>query len=89
MGINIMLFYVENCVEFTDQYGDINETFYNSATSVYEAVVREVNSGDINLYSAFAGRLKSAAENACDGWGFRDGMMDLYHEIKWLEDTDA
>ena len=84
MAIDLMLFYVENCVKFTDSYGDINESFYNSAISVYSQVIKEINSNDIEIYTIFADRLKSAAENACHGWGFYDDMIDLYHEIVWL-----
>jgi len=88
MGIDIMLFYVENCVEFTDQFGDINEAFYNSAVSVYSSVIKEINTGDMNLYQTFADRLKAAANNACEGWGFQDDMRDLYYQIDFLEGED-
>ena len=83
MVIDIMLFYVENCVEFTADYGDINEAFYSSAVSVFGQVVKEINSCDIEVYKIFANRLKSAADNACQGWGFQDEMKDLYSEIYW------
>ena len=85
MRIDIMLFYVENCIEFTDQFGDINETFYNSAISVYGEVIKEINYSDVETYNIFSDRLKSAAENACEGWGFQDCMMDLYSQIDWNE----
>lgn len=52
--IDIMLFYVENCVEFTDRYGDINESFYNSAVSVYNQVIKEINSGGIENYMIYS-----------------------------------
>lgn len=85
MCIDIALFYVENCVEFTDQYGDINEAFYASAVSVYGQVVKELNSSSGSLYKLFADRLKAAAANACEGWGFQDEMMGLYYEIMWVD----
>ena len=86
--IDLMLFYVENCVEFTDKYGDINAPFYNSAVSVYNQVIREINSGDIELYNIFANRLKSTAKNALKGWGFYDDMIALYYEIIWLNEDN-
>jgi len=89
MAIDLMLFYVENCVEFTDTYGDINESFYNSAVSMYNNVAKEINAADETLYKKFADQLKSAAENACAGWGFQDDMMDTYYNIVWLDDEDA
>jgi len=88
MVIDLMLFYVENCVEFTDTYGDMDEFFYNSAASVYSQVIKEINAFDKEMYNIFAIRLKSAAENACKGWGFYDEMIDLYDEIVWLKDDD-
>ena len=84
MAIELMLFYVENCVAFTDKYGDINAPFYNSAVSVYSQVIKEINSGDVEIYNIFADRLKSVAENALKGWGFYDDMISLYNEIIWL-----
>ena len=89
MGLDLMLFYVENCVEFTDTYGDINESFYNSAAGMYNNVVKEINAADMATYKKFADRLKAAAENACAGWGFQDEMMDIYYTITWLEDDDT
>ena len=88
MIIDIMLFYVENCVKFTDSYGDIDAPFYNSAYSVYNQVIKEINSNDRELYDIFANRLKLAAENACHGWGFYDDMTALYYEIVWLDEYE-
>src|SRR5690606_39603730 len=36
----LMLVYVENGVEFTNQFGDINETFYSSLESVYHQTLK-------------------------------------------------
>ena len=87
MLVDLMLFYVENCVDFTKQFGDIDEGFYNSAIGVYAQVVKEINQ-DENIYNEFAGRIEKAAENACDGWCFKDNMLDLYYEIAWLPDEE-
>ena len=89
MIIDLMLFYVENCIEFTNDFGDIDENFYNSACSVYGSVVKEINGGNMNLYGVFTDRLKEAARNACEGWGFQDAIMDLYYQIVWLEDDEG
>ena len=86
LWIDLMLFYVENCVKFDRTYGgDIGESFYNSAVSMYDNVVKEINSADMALYLLFTARLKSAADNAPHGWGFNDEMMEAYHSIIWLE----
>jgi len=85
MAIDLMLFYVENCVDFTSSYGDVYESFYNSAVSMYNSVVKEISAADKAMYRKFAARLKAAADNACKGWGFWDDMMDIYHGIEWLD----
>jgi len=83
MVVDIMLFYVENCVAFTSEYGDINESFYNSAVSVYSDVVKEINSIGAAAYEKFSARLEAAANHACHGWGFYDAMNNLY-EIEFV-----
>ncbi|MCL1844405.1 MAG: DUF6155 family protein [Defluviitaleaceae bacterium] len=76
MEIDIMLFYVENCVEFTNDYGDIGETFYNSAASVFASAVKEINSCDKAVYDNFADRIEAITTNAIDGWGFKDELRN-------------
>jgi hypothetical protein len=84
--IDIMLFYVENCIEFTNDYGDINETFYNSAVSVYSQAVREVRIAGIAVYEKFAERLKACVDDTSGiGWGFHDDLDDLYLGIDWFD----
>ena len=89
MVIDIMLFYVENCVAFTNEYGDINETFYNSAISVYSDVVKEINTIGATAYEIYADRLGAAANHACHGWGFYDAMNNLYYEIEFVGEDES
>jgi hypothetical protein len=85
MSIEIKLFYVENCVEFTGDYGDIGEKFYNSAVSVYEQAVKEINAADVIVYEKFADRLRACVDKTIDyGWGFYDELKDIHSEIVWL-----
>ena len=86
MAIEIMLFYVENSIEFTNDYGDINEAFYNSALSVYRQVVTEVNIIGLAVYEKFAKRLRACVDDTRGiGWGFHDELNELYHELEWLD----
>jgi len=83
MVIDLMLYYVENCVEFTNDYGDINETFYCSAESVYDQVVKEVNNAGISVSEKFAVRLEAVVNNTSGiGWGFRDCLRETYNELE-------
>ncbi len=87
MIIDIMLFYVENCVEFLNSYGGGPESLVDSAPGMFEAVIKEINAGDKVSYDIFAKRLRNAVENASDGWGFCDMMAEVYDEIKWVENV--
>jgi len=88
MIIDITLYFVENCVEFIGEYGDISENFIIAATDLYEQVVKLINAGGESLYLKFSDRLISAAENSGDGYGLRDDLMSLYSEINWVENDD-
>jgi len=74
MIIDLMLYYVENCVQFTIDYGDINESFYSSAESMFQNAVKTINTGDHALYEQFSSRLHWITKKAIDGWGFKDTL---------------
>ena len=88
MIIDLQLYYVECGVEFTNTYGDINESFYSSMESMYWTVIEAINkSDDRKLYETFADRLKAVIEETEDiGWGFYDGLCDSYYSLKWIEE---
>jgi hypothetical protein len=85
LSIEIKLYYVENCIEFTNDYGDIGESFYNSAVSVYAQVVKEINAAGDDIYKKFADRLRSCVDNTRNiGYGFHDELYELHSEIIYL-----
>jgi hypothetical protein len=84
--IDILLFYVEQCVMFTAEYGDINEQFYNSATRVYEQAAQEVNKSNEQLYLKFANRFSNIVRDACEGWGFQDELRAIYCSIDFTNE---
>ena len=85
--IDIMLYYVEMGVEFTNTYGDIDEDFYNSVEGMYEAVVNDINKcQDSKIFRVYSDRLKSVIDNTRGiGWGFHDGLKFIYSRINWLD----
>lgn len=91
--IELMLYYVEMGIEFTNTYGDINEAFYNSVATMYEAVVSAINKQDESeIYNNFKDRLKAVVDDTNGmGWGFHDELRGIYCEIKRLdlEDIEA
>jgi hypothetical protein len=82
--IELMIYYVELGVEFTNGYGDINEPFYYSMESMYQNVLKKIRAEKgIGLYNLYRDRLKaivSSTENI--GWGFHDQLAEMYFEIE-------
>lgn len=86
----LMLFYVECGVEFTNMYGDINEAFYYSIESMFADFVRVLNGLDSeSFYQRNAERIKEMCLSSdCVGWGFSEEMMNIYYDIQWLEEEE-
>jgi len=75
--VDVMLFYVEQGVKFTNAYGDIDEPFYISMEGMYEkAVANIVKQG---LQDMFLRRCRRIVEETSGtGWGFYDALSDIY-----------
>ncbi len=75
---DLMLFYVENGVDFTNEYGDIDEAFYIKIENMFSDSLKYIF--DNQLEGTFETRclkIKINSENI--GWGFSDSMEDLYY----------
>lgn len=78
--IDLMLFYVEMGVRFTNTYGDIDEPFYNSMESMYASALKQIAAN--GLYDAFRDRCYQVVEDTSEiGWGFHDELSNLYAEV--------
>jgi hypothetical protein len=76
----LMLFYTETGVEFTNEFGDINEPFYNSVVSVYSNALTLMHKEKI--LDKFADRAKKIVDDTSGiGWGFHDELGDVYNEF--------
>ncbi|WAS04031.1 DUF6155 family protein [Gloeomargaritales cyanobacterium VI4D9] len=74
---DIMLFYVEQGVKFTDTYGDINAAFYDSMEGMYEKAVTWIVK--YRMQEIFKARCeKIVRDTAYMGWGFHDALSDIY-----------
>lgn len=74
----LMIFYVETGVKYTNCYGDINERFYLSMESMYEQVLKFITNND--LVDVFKGRCLKITNNTVDvGWGFHDQLCQTYY----------
>lgn len=80
----LMMTYVENGVEFTDTYGDIDEKFYNNIADIYQKTIDYILEN--NLGDVFEKRLRKVVAMSSDiGWGFGDFLQDYYYQHFDLE----
>lgn len=76
----LMLFYAETGVEFTNEFGDIDEPFYNSVASVYSNALTLMDKE--NILDKFADRAKKIVDDTSGiGWGFHDELGDIYSDF--------
>jgi hypothetical protein len=82
--VDLMLTYVESGTEFTNQFGDINESFYNSLESVLDEMVSLLGTSEgAALYPHFQDRVNRLARMASGiGWGYGDHVAE---QIELLE----
>ena len=78
-AIEIMLYYVEQGVEFTDTYGDIDGPFYNSMGNMFENALKLAKKSD--LEPSFQKIAKKIVQEACEGWGFQEDLANTYYEF--------
>lgn len=86
---DLMLFYVETGVIFTNDFGDIDEPFYNSVASVYSQALTLMKKE--NLLDKFADRAgKVVSDTSAIGWGFHDYLGDIHSDfyVDYSDDTD-
>lgn len=80
--IDLMLYYVENGVRFTLEYGDINEAFYNSMEEMFDDVLQLIAKN--KLHEQFLNRCQKILHDTDDlGWGFPDNLT--YSFEKWYK----
>lgn len=72
-----MLFYVEQGIQFTIAYGDLDEPFYNSMESTFERAVKFIVENE--MQEAFENRCQQIVAATSEiGWGFPDQLGDTY-----------
>lgn len=87
---DVMLYYVEIGVEYTVEFGDIDETFYNSMERMYASAVKYIDEREMQYQ--FEERCRKIVDDTSDiGWGFHDNLGDIYAEYfeDWLLSGDT
>jgi len=76
---DLMFLYVETGVKFTNEYGDINETFYNSMESTYAGVLKFIyKEGLTETFQPRARQILNDTQHM--GWGFHDVLSDSFYQ---------
>jgi hypothetical protein len=76
---DVMLFYVEAGVGYTNEYGDIDEPFYHSMERMYASALENI--AKHGLQEQFEPRCARIVESTNKiGWGFHDALSDLYDQ---------
>lgn len=85
--LDLMLYYVELGTRYTNEYGDINQAFYDNLCRVYEEFIDELGSkGTTDLYFKFESRVEKLVSMACNiAWGYGEFIMEKTCEITWDE----
>jgi hypothetical protein len=77
---DLMLFYVETGVKFTNDFGDIDEGFYSNMETTYVAALTLMRKENLlNKFADRAGRVVSDTSGI--GWGFHDYLADVYFDF--------
>ncbi len=77
---DLMLFYVETGVKFTNEFGDIDETFYSSMETTYVAALKLMKKENLlNKFDDRARKIVSDTRNI--GWGFHDYLSEVHYDF--------
>jgi hypothetical protein len=80
--VELLMTYVESGTEFTSQYGDINERFYNSLESALDELAALLRGKARETYPLINGRLAKVARTAGGiGWGYGDHVFEVVEDL--------
>ena len=81
----LMFYYAGVGIEFTNDYGDINEQFYSNIVSAYFNAIKYCFENGLDKdYRDEALALMHAGQGI--GWGFSDNLRDIYYEYYFEDD---
>ena len=76
---DLMIFFVEMGVKFTNEYGDMDEPFYHSMESMYHKALQHIVK--YALQDMFELRCRKIVDDSHHtGWGFHDTLSEMFYE---------
>jgi hypothetical protein len=84
--LDLMLTYVERGHAFTNDFGDIDEPFYDKLINMLErfAVELRLSPAKYELYELFRRRLMAMRRTSDIGWGYGDFIQETVDELEEL-----
>jgi hypothetical protein len=83
----LMLFYVETGVKFTNDYGDLNEQFYKSLATAFVESLTLMNKE--NLLYKFEDRVGTVVDDSrVIDWGFHNYLVQVWIDFYPTEDDE-
>jgi hypothetical protein len=84
--LDLMLTYVERGHAFTNDFGDIDEPFYDKLINMLERFVVELRGSPAKyeLYELFRSRLMAMRKTSDIGWGYGDFIQETVDELEEL-----
>lgn len=84
---DLMLFYVETGVKFTNDFGDINESFNKSlATTFVDSLMLMSKENHLDKFEERVGNVVDDSSEI--GWGFHDYLVQVWIDFYPTEDDD-
>lgn len=82
--LDLMLTYVERGHEFTNDFGDIDEPFYDALINMLERFRVELrrSPAKYELYAQFRSRLMAMRKTSDIGWGYGDFIRETVNELE-------
>ena len=84
--LDLMLTYVERGHAFTNDFGDIDEPFYDKLINMLERFAVELrrSPAKYELYELFRSRLMAMRKTSDIGWGYGDFIQETVDELEEL-----
>jgi len=85
MLADLMLFYAESAMDFTNTYGDVDDPFYASLAKMYSQALHLLNKEDaLEKFRERALKVMDMSGNI--GWGMDDYITNTYYQYFYTEE---
>lgn len=77
--VELMLCYAESVSWFSSNFGPNSEEFYTKPETLFEEALQLASQHGIE--DNFREKAYDIVDNACEGWGHQDTLMDIFHSV--------